>query len=143
MGALSTLNALRAAAARRIAVRGVILFEPVVSLATIYANPSFISVIRTAYGIAGDGSDYAEKTDGFDPMLAPVDEYGTTPFLVIASSGDNTVPPAAHATPFLARIDGQAIESSYIAVTGDHGDPSHWSGTVAASLAFLSRCGVS
>ena len=141
MGGLSSLSAARAAAARRISIQGVLLFEPVISLLSAYNT--FGAAIRAAYGIAGDGSDYASKTAGSDPMLAPVEEYGTTPYLMIASSGDNTVPPASHATPFLAKLAGQNIETSYIAVTGDHGDPSHWSGTIAASLAFFARCGIS
>lgn len=42
---------------------------PTENLAGCYANPLFSAIIRDANGIAVDGSDYAAKMVGHDPVL--------------------------------------------------------------------------
>lgn len=61
------------------------------NLAACYASSSLTSSIKSAYGIASDGSDYATKTDGFDPILERPDSFFGLPQLWVCADDDATV----------------------------------------------------
>lgn len=118
-------------------IAGVIGVDAVFNLANMYANASYTASIKTAYGVAGDGSDYASKTSGHDPLLRVAADFGTVPFRFYSGLTDATVPTASHATPFAALLTG-ATEKVVIEHVGGHLD-NHaiWA---ADALAFAQRC---
>jgi hypothetical protein len=67
MGGLESLLTL---AERRIpCILASLVTVPVTNLAASHADAVSTTTIRTAYGMASDGSDYAAKTSGHDPLL--------------------------------------------------------------------------
>lgn len=127
MGGLATLTALRK---RRIpGVVGWVGVEPVCSLRAMYdqnyAN-EHAGTIRTAYGIASDGSDYAAKTAGYDPMVSRAPEFRGVPMLMFASPGDSVVRKVNHADALAAKIAPYQPDVQVITASGPHVDPSHF-----------------
>lgn len=109
---------------------------PACSLAQPYAG-SFTAVIKTAYGIASDGSDYASKTAGHDPVLMSGSLF-TLPMRFYASTADTVIPKASHTDVMAALVAATTPESTVVACSGDHGDPSHFQPTDLVD--FLGRC---
>lgn len=93
MGGASALNALTTGTFPD--PLGIYLTDPVVSLRQRY-DAGQAATIRAAYGIASDGSNYDEKTEGYDPALRPPEDFRGTPISVVASTNDGTVPLASH-----------------------------------------------
>jgi hypothetical protein len=90
-------------------------------LLSCYNSSTLTASIKTAYGIASDGSDYATKTAGFDPVLKRPDEFIGIPQLWLSASDDTIVPPtenqdimmklSAISTRKISKVDG---------ITGGH-----------------------
>lgn len=91
-----------------------------IDLAQRFTDPGNNALIRTAYGIAADGSDYAAKTSGHDAMRIPADDYLGLPTLLIAASDDAVVPMASHTEAFAAKVAGTSREVRVITTTGGH-----------------------
>lgn len=89
MGAMTALNGLLTS--KRARPSGVYLTDPMCNLADRW-NSERKEIIRSAYGINSSGSDYAQKTSGYDPMLHRWEDYKGVPFRIIASTNDTTVP---------------------------------------------------
>lgn len=134
MGGLSSQ---RAIIDRRIPVVGWAGLYPVCDLRWMYDNLD-AAAIRTAHGIASDGSDYATKTEGRNPILAPPDAFRGLPMRFYVSPGDTRVPRVNHGDPQAARLASFAKECAVVTASGEHGDASHWQGTDLA--AFFGRC---
>lgn len=115
---------------------------PVCSLANMFDNNAgmFASNIRTAFGIASDGSDYAAKTAGHDPLLVSAAAYANLPMQFFASPDDTVVNMAANTTAMAAHCHPSIYERQVIVCTGNHGDPSHFQPEVVYS--FIIRCTV-
>lgn len=103
-------------------LKGVFLVDAASSLSAMFAGNAgtYSASIRTAYGIAADGSDYAAKTAGFDPMLISV----TAPALsrryaFMSSPNDTNVVQASNTTAMVARLAG-AVEVTSRGHTGTH-----------------------
>jgi alpha-beta hydrolase superfamily lysophospholipase len=141
MGGVAGLNLFASDAIAN--VRGWAGIYPVTSLSAVFANNlgAFASQIRTAYGIAANGSDYAARTAGSDPGTRPNSTWSGRRLRMWASTGDTVVGRAANAdTLATAAAAGGALESTVVACTGDHGDPSHFQ--PSDMIAFLNRCGM-
>ena len=111
MGGIGAMNIVMANAIPEL--RGVYGIDAVSSLANMYANATYTASIRTAYGIAADGSDYAAKTAGFDPMLASVPASALTKrFVFVSSSADTAVSQSANSLSMIPRLAGAAEVTS-------------------------------
>jgi alpha-beta hydrolase superfamily lysophospholipase len=111
---------------------------PSISLAGMFANPSFTAAIKTAYGINASGSDYDTKTLSRDPMLLLPSAFRRVPMLMFASASDTTVPKSQHSDRFAARLSQTARSISVVTATGAHGDASHYQPT--ATVNFFNAC---
>lgn len=79
------------------------------------------------YRTHSDGADYAAKTAGYDPALAPAADYRGVPIKFVASPDDTRVPKAQHADVLYDRIS-QAYPSttSLVSLTGGHTVDGHF-----------------
>jgi hypothetical protein len=136
MGGLSGLNCV---VDSTIPVAGWAGIYPVCSLADMFANNAgaYAAAIRAAYGIAADGSDYAAKTAGCDPLLVAATEY-TIPMRFYASAADTVVGKTANSDAMSAHVADNTPEESVVVCSGDHGDPSHFQ--PSDLIAFFERC---
>lgn len=83
-------------------------------------DTNFGPSITTAYGIAANGSDYATKTAGHDPMLLdPSFMYGLAVYVMIATD-DTTVYPARNWDLFEPKIKDHLRSYKRVNVTGGH-----------------------
>lgn len=105
-------------------IKAAALIDGVTDLADMHGNASYTSAIRTAYGVAGDGSDYATKTSGHDPTLRDISDFTGVRWRFYAdSANDTTVPPADHAEAFSAALlaaNPPAPEAVVVDHTGGH-----------------------
>ncbi len=100
-------------------VSGLYLIDTTYDLRQRYDNGRKTDITE-AYNIASDGSDYYEKTAGYDPSKRHWSHYRGLPIRIVASSGDTGVPMASH---------GQKLKN-YLAdhndiVLIDKGTPGH------------------
>jgi len=115
-------------------------WAPACSLLDMYTTdplPGVTDSIKTAFGIAPDGSDYASKTAGHDPLLLSPMLFNGFKLRFVASPDDTIVVMADNTTPMVDLIDANAIEASILTVSGPHDDPSHIN--IADTLAFFAR----
>lgn len=117
MGGLATASAISKGTVPK--VRGGYFVDAVLSLADQYAAPAYTATIKTAYGIASDGSDYAAKTAGFDPMLLTASTFNKR-LRFVASSADTNVVKTLHTDPFRTKVAGGATESGLVTHLGGH-----------------------
>jgi hypothetical protein len=123
MGGIGVLNALSHATLPNVV--GAFLAQPIVSLKHRYdVNPSpQHDAIVGAYGIAIDGSDYAAKTDGWDPNLLPGGAFAGVPLYITGSPTDTS----ALVSPFMDDLRTRLTGLSPVTwkqSSGSHGDPS-------------------
>lgn len=120
-------------------VKGVAVIDGVFNLANNFAGNtgSFASFIRGAYGIAADGSDYAAKTTGHDPVLRSASDYTGIGWRFYASTADTTVAKAQN-TDTMAALVAAAPEAVVVSQFAGHLDASHAVG--ADMVAFIKRC---
>lgn len=135
MGGMGALNALLTKAVP--GVLGLYLTDPVANLWDRY-NSSRQGLIKTAYGIQSNGSDYSTKTAGYDPVLRHWSDFRGVPVYCIASSGDDQVPFATNAKQlydtFSAHLDFTLIDKGTAGHNAsDRFDP-------VAFRAFLRKC---
>lgn len=134
MGGLSSLSAITRA---KLPIAGWAGLYPVCDLRWMYDNIDG-PAIRTAYGIAGNGSDYAAKTAGYNPMLEGAEAYRGLPMRFYASPADTRVPKVNHTDLLAAKVAPYAKESTVIVCSGAHGDASHYQ--PSDLTAFFARC---
>lgn len=137
MGGLAGLSTV---AAGTIPLAGWIGTQPVCDLDAIYATGAFTTAIRTAYGVAGDGSDYAAKTAGANPMSKPGHAFRGLPMRFYSSPSDTVVAKAQHTNPMAEKVAPFAAEATIVTTSGDHGDASHWATQRTDLKAFINRC---
>lgn len=123
-------------------VKGWLGIVPVCNLADMFDSNSgtFAATIRTAYGIAADGSDYSAQTSGHDPALLSASRFTDVGFMFIASSGDTTVDKTQNADVMHALVQSEAFESSIVEHTGNHGDSTRYGVAVPDGINFYARC---
>lgn len=118
MGGLATALAIPYAAVPNI--KACITVDGVLNLANMHAAPSYTSTVRTAYGVAADGSDYATKTAGHDPMLRPAADFGSVPWMINLTDADTAVVPSANGDAFATKIAATASEVMVVRHEGGH-----------------------
>lgn len=101
---------------------GCVGIAPVLNLGDMWNSGTYLESIRAAYGIAGDGSDYAAKTSGHDPALLSGAVWNGKRLRFYASPDDQVCPKATHADVVYALASG-ATEREMVSCTGAHGDP--------------------
>ncbi|WP_353712923.1 hypothetical protein [Arthrobacter sp. K5] len=103
-GSMGGLGALLTVADNRIpGIAALMLNQPVCSLSYVHAN-GFTAGVRAAYGIAGDGSDYATKTVGHAPMLMDGTAFRGVPVWMSYSFGDTAVRPAQNGVALANKV---------------------------------------
>lgn len=110
---------------------------PTVSLAANYAD-GFGGFIRTAYGMASDGSDYATKTAGHDPALMDISFMRGVPVMVAIATDDTTVLPDHNWNAIESKVQAAAAAYKRINVTGNHSSP-QLNANAAQFVAFLQQ----
>lgn len=123
-----------------VTVKGWAGIYPVANLANMFGGNAgaYAPNIRTAYGIAGDGSNYAAKTAGHDPVLLAASTFDGLRMRMYASAGDTTVTKADNSDQLATLVTGHATEHDVVACSGNHGDASHFQPNDL--LAFFNRC---
>lgn len=123
-----------------IPVKGWLGIYPVCNLANMFGGNAglFAPNIRAAYGIAPDGSDYAAKTAGHDPVLVAAATFDNIRMRFYASASDMTVTKADNSDQMATLVTGHATEHEVVVCTGIHGDPSHFQ--TCDVVAFFNRC---
>lgn len=117
MGCIESLNAI---VESRIPCNALALTSPAFSLIDNYNN-LFTDNIKTAYGIAADGSDYAAKTAGRDPSLLPAIQFNGVPIWMAAATDDTSVYKAANADALYSLVNGYSVDLIKIDVSsGGH-----------------------
>lgn len=112
---------------------------PSCNLAVVYALGTYASNIDAAFGITGTGSaTYANRTYGSDPVLLPAVAFKHVPMRFYASSGDGVIPKSSGSDLMSALVAGSTRESTVVACSGNHGDPSHFQ--PADYVSFFARC---
>ncbi len=111
---------------------------PGTNLAASHANAAFTGTIRTAYGIAGDGSDYTAKTSGHDPQLKPGYAFRGLPMWVLVATDDTAIVPADNWNQFEAVVQPYAAEYVRVNATGGHSTGAIASNT-GAMVAFANK----
>lgn len=134
MGGLESLLTL---AERR--VPGVVAWLGTVPVTNLAANHTgalnaalFTATIRTAYGIAGDGSDYAAKTAGHDPALKAGTAFRGVPMWVLVATDDVAVIPSENFNVLEPIVSPFATELVRINATGGHS-----TGSIASNAAAM------
>ena len=132
-------SGLQAAAAGMTGLKAWFGIYPVCSLANMFGGNAggYAGAIRTAFGIAGDGTDYASKTAGHDPLLLSASAFSRLPMRFWASPGDTVVTKAGNSDPMAVLVAGSKAESTVVLCSGDHGHSSHFQ--PADVSGFLSR----
>jgi hypothetical protein len=123
-------------------VRMVCTVDAAFNLAYAYAKGTYQPSIKTAYGIAADGSDYSLRTAGHDALLRPAFNYDAANWLFFASHDDSSIAQASNTDVFLANFAGNLATYQLVQCIGEHVDPSHfqpvpvlafWDATVAGA----------
>lgn len=154
MGGLSSLNSL---ADSRFAGRisGWHGTYPACSLANMYNNGTtgtssvggsyypgeYYPNIATAYGIGSPTPTYATATAGSDPLTLPASAFPAIPYRFVASASDSAVNKAANSDAMITLLNGRSPAPPEVSLrvhTGDHGDPTAFSGSDTVS--FFDRC---
>ena len=116
---------------------------PICSLSALFASNAgtYAWQIRDAFGIASNGSDYAAKTAGFDPLLRSASQFAGLPMRFWASAADSVVVKVSNSDAMCTLVQSSKQESDVVVCSGDHGDPSHFSPQGVSD--FLARAFVS
>jgi hypothetical protein len=118
MGSLSVLNALASTTWPTPAAVATIC--GVYNLDLLYAQSSYTAGIKTAYGVAADGSDYTTKTAGYNPATYNPARFRGVPFKLYAASDDTAVTPTGHTDALTATLGTTVPEATISYTTGGH-----------------------
>lgn len=119
MGGLTVLNAASRNAVPD--VRGVVTVAGVVDLAVTHGMSAYRDSIRTAYGIASDGSDFTAKTTGYNPIRRPGLAWSADNIDMYHSPDDTAITLAAHPLAWEATRRNEWARWQRLTVTsGEH-----------------------
>lgn len=96
--------------------------------------------IRSAFGLAADGSDWTTKLAGYDPMQFPVSAWTGKNVLQLYGTADDTVPAEIHAQAWLDKYaDACAVADVDIRLGGDHSTENGSYLQTTAMASFLTK----
>lgn len=96
--------------------------------------------IRSAFGLAADGSDWDSKLPGFDPMQYPVEAWSGKKVLQLYGTADTTVPPDIHGQAWIKKYAAAcAFADVDVRIGGDHSTENGSYLQTSAMTGFLSR----
>lgn len=103
-------------------VRAVASIDGALNLRAAYdmAGQAYGSQIRTAYGMAADGSDYTAKAAGHDAVLLDMTTFNGLRLFVEGSPNDLNIPKASHADVFVTNLGANAAVLVTKTGTGTH-----------------------
>lgn len=107
MGGIESLNALAENKIPCVAWVGTV---PTYSLQNNYQNALFTGVVKAAYGIAADGSDYATRTKDRDPALMSPYTFRCLPMMILAPSDDTSVSKAENGDKLANAVKDISLE---------------------------------
>ncbi|WP_375490210.1 hypothetical protein [uncultured Jatrophihabitans sp.] len=107
---------------------------PSTDLNIINSLAGYYGPLRAAYGAASDGSDFASKIVGYNPIDHPDTAYRGVPQRFYVGSNDTTAPPAQHVTPLVARIAQYAPECAVTTLAVGHLDATLYQGSDLVSF---------
>lgn len=132
MGALPACNAVTNGIVDAL---GLFLVQPTLDLRVAYAAaPQYKHSIELAFGIDESGSDFEEKTYGYQPLDRKATDYRGTPLYVCASDDDSLVVRSVHADRLEELLAGH-VPITHSNGSGNHGDISQFKS--AEFLTFL------
>ena len=135
MGGIGALNALTTGAIPN--VLGVYLTDPTFDLRQRYdSSEGRATTIREAYGIATDGSDYDQKTAGYDPALRPAADFQGVPIRIYSSTGDTLW--ADHTVKLVEQLSATNDVDVHDTGSEGHNTTDRFNGTDLA--AFVTKC---
>lgn len=135
MGGMGALNALLTGVVP--GVLGLYLTDPVCNLWDRY-NSTRQDLIKAAYGINANGTDYSTKTAGYDPVLRNWTDFKGAPVYCIASTGDDLVPMATNAQQLYDTFGHHLDFTLDTHTTAGHNTADRFD--VAAFRSFISKC---
>lgn len=101
-------------------VRATVSIDGALNLASAYASGSYKAAITAAYGIAANGSDYAQKTADHDAVLQPVAAYKDKRLLIESSPADTSIPKATNSDVFYQNYMGYPSLLTTFSGAGTH-----------------------
>lgn len=117
-------------------VTAVLLVAAVCALDSLYANGSYVGNIKTAFGVASDGSDYATKAGPYRPEGREGYEFRGVPVMLVHSAGD-TVCPIADANAIVAKIAPYSPQAVVVPSTGSHMAAPQFATAITSGIPFL------
>jgi len=127
MGFLSALNLINHSPSIR--VRAILGLSPAVDLSALYNNGtgSLSTSIASAYGLLS-ASEFATKTNGYNPMSSDCKNFVSVPMLLYASASDTIINKTNNADAFMIKMNGLNGSVIVVTTTGDHLDLSNYVG---------------
>lgn len=121
-------------------IAAALLVAPVTSLDDLWADNAggYSANIRTAFGIADDGSDYETLTAGYRPEDRAGWEFRGVPLMIISSPDDATCH-KANADTLVAKVAPYSPEATVVASTGGHMDAAQFTDAVTYGIPFLAK----
>jgi pimeloyl-ACP methyl ester carboxylesterase len=101
-------------------VRAAVGIDSALSLGYAHNKAVYQPSVRAAYGIAANGSDYAARTAGYDPLTFNASTFDGKRLFLSASPADTSIPPAQNTTPFVDRITGHPAVLELYTGAGTH-----------------------
>lgn len=106
---------------------------PSYDLAYQFTMPAWESTIRANYGIALDGSDFAEKTAGHNPAVMNPRQFRKVPMWMLVGTGDTQVPEDPNGRQLALDVAGVAPVTK---IEGSGGHGISYAAHTAAMVAF-------
>ncbi|NLU84828.1 alpha/beta hydrolase [Rhodococcus sp. HNM0569] len=123
MGAGAAANALRLG---EIPVAGVVMIAPSLSLTAVWdRGEAGRESLTSAYELAPDGADVAERTHAWDPIRHDARRYRRAPILVFASAEDRIAALHTVTGPWVAAVRTAGLPVDLVRVRGGHVSDDH------------------
>lgn len=90
------------------------------NLRYVYDLPAYTAAVGAQYGVAGDGSDYATKTAGYDPILTDPVKFRGVPWRFYTAA-DDTVQPIAGQNAMAALVAPYCEEADVVVASSPSG----------------------
>ena len=121
-GSMGGLTAIQAYAHNTVPkVRGAVAVAPALNLELVHTIGAYTPSVRTAYGIASDGSDFTAKTAGYRPLDHNPEQYAGKRVRIYHSNVDASIPKETHSDLFVSGgLTAQMADFELLTMTGGH-----------------------